>query len=492
MTLSVVAHQIGRPLNLIDRNFKALRARLALLWGQVNRAVVQLRGTSHLSLASKCVKLVKKRVFPMRIILFLFMLIGAPLQGVAQEPSGVIATENSAQQDAAIANRMREILTVLGNYEDVVVNVNGGVITLTGTTTSAVEVLALDPLAARIEGVVAVRNDVTETADIGDRLDPAIDRFRARLEQIIVILPLALIAGIVFAGIVVLGFLLARLRQPWERLAPNMFIAEIYRQIIRILFVILGVVIALDVLNATALIGTVLGAAGIVGLALGFAVKDTVENFIASIMLSFRQPFRPNDTVEINGDQGKVIRLTSRATILLSFDGNHIRIPNAIVFKSRIINYSQHAERRFMFSIMVEREADLHDTQLLIAQTMQSLPFVLGEPPAQVWIEALHAAGVEIVITGWVDQNETSIVRAKGEALRQVKLAILGAGISIPDATQAIAITRHTAPASPAPSESTIVETVDAREDAALDRIIEAERELDDNEDLLRQEALKE
>ncbi len=155
------------------------------------------------------------------------------------------------------------------------------------------------------------------------------------------------------------------------------------------------------------------GAAGIIGLAIGFAVRDTVENFIASVMLSIRQPFRPNDTVEINGDIGKVIRLTSRATILLSFDGNHIRIPNATVFKSRIINYTQNAERRFMFSIMVDRDADLQATRTLVGQTVQDLPFILAEPAAQTWIEALHTAGVELVVTGWVDQNETSIVRAQ-------------------------------------------------------------------------------
>lgn len=63
------------------------------------------------------------------------------------------------------------------------------------------------------------------------------------------------------------------------------------------MFIVGALVIALDVMNATALISTILGAAGIIGLALGFAVRDTVENFIASIMLSIRQPFRPNDTV---------------------------------------------------------------------------------------------------------------------------------------------------------------------------------------------------
>lgn len=428
----------------------------------------------------------------MRLFLFLAVVLTLALPASAQEANGTITTETSAQQDAAIAMRIREILGELGNYEDVSVTVSEGVVTLRGTTTSAIEATELDPLASRVVGVVAVRNQVTETTDIGDRLNPAIERFRARFNQFVTFLPLALIAAAACGIVVFLGFSLARMRQPWERLAPNTFIAEIYRQLVRIVFVIFGIVIALDILNATALLSTILGAAGIIGLALGFAVRDTVENFIASVMLSFRQPFRPNDTVEINGDIGKVIRLTSRATVLLSFDGNHIRIPNASVFKSRIINYTQNAERRFMFSIMVERDADLQETRTIVANTVQNLPFVLTEPAAQTWIEALHPAGVELVVTGWVDQNATSIVLAKGEALRQVKLAVQAAGIVIPDATQAIQLTRDTKPATPDLIESTQVETVDASEDAALERIVAAERQDEITQDLLREDSLKE
>ena len=426
----------------------------------------------------------------MRFFILVPFLLCLALPVPAQEATGTITTENTTQQDAAIAIRIREILAELGSYDDVTVTVNEGVVTLRGTTASSVEAGALDPLSARVEGVVAVRNQVTETTDLAERLDPAIERFRARVDQFIVFFPLALIAAAAFALVVFIGFTMARMRQPWERLAPNMFIAEIYRQLLRIAFVIFGIVIALDILNATALLSTILGAAGIIGLALGFAVRDTVENFIASVMLSFRQPFRPNDTVEINGDQGKVIRLTSRATILLSFDGNHIRIPNATVFKSRIINYSQNAERRFKFSIVVDRDADLQATRTLVEDTVQKLPFVLAEPAAQTWIEALHAAGVELVVTGWVDQNETSTVRAKGEALRQVKLAIQGAGVVIPDATQSILLTRDVA--KPDLIESTKVDTVDASEDASLERIVDAERDMDKTEDLLREDGLKE
>ncbi|MFT5625393.1 MAG: small conductance mechanosensitive channel [Yoonia sp.] len=366
----------------------------------------------------------------MRIFRFLCLTLFFAGPVTAQETNGPITTINTDQQDADIAIRIRDILAELDNYSDVTVMVSEGIVTYRGTAISALEATELASLASRVEGVVAVKNEVTETADIVRRLDPTIGRFKARIGQFVTFLPLALIAALVGAFIVWLGLRIARARQPWERLAPNLFIAELYRQIVRIVFVIAALVIALDILNATALLSTILGAAGIIGLALGFAVRDTVENFIASVMLSIRQPFRPNDTVEINGDQGKVIRLTSRATILLSFDGNHIRIPNATVFKNRIINYSQNAERRFMFSLLIDRDADLAAARTLVEETVQSLPFVLDQPAAATWVDSIGASGmtlvmlvmlVMLVITGWVNQNETSTVLAKGEAIRQVK-----------------------------------------------------------------------
>ncbi|WP_333714289.1 mechanosensitive ion channel domain-containing protein [Yoonia sp.] len=429
----------------------------------------------------------------MRLVLLLFGFLAIAQLAGAQDTTAPISTATSAADDAAIATRIRDILAELGGYDDITVTVSEGVVTLRGTTITMTEAAALSPLAGRVEGVVAVRNQVVETTDISRRLDPAIGRFRDRIDQFIAFLPLALIALGAFLLVIAMGFLIARMRQPWERLAPNAFIAEIYRQLVRITFLIFGIVIALDILSATALLGTILGAAGIIGLALGFAVRDTVENFIASVMLSIRQPFRPNDTIEINGDIGKVIRLTSRATILLSFDGNHIRIPNATVFKSRLINYSQNPERRFMFVIPVVRGTDLLVARYLMEDTVKGLPFVLEEPPAQVWIETLQPDGVEMVVTGWVDQTATSIVQAKGEALRQVKLALLNAGIGIPDASQTIEINRDSAPVQVArPSESKAVAAVEAREDAALERIVDAEREQGMTEDLLHENNPKE
>lgn len=426
-------------------------------------------------------------------LLLLIVLLAAPA-AIAQDSGGTITTQSDDQQDADIAIRIRDILAELGNFSDVTVTVSEGIVTLRGTTTSSIETTELGALANRVEGVVAVRNEVTETTDIVRRLDPAISRFKARAEQFVTFLPLALIAGIAALLIIWIGMKIARARQPWERLAPNAFIAELYRQIVRIAFVVGALVVALDILNATALLSTILGAAGIIGLAIGFAVKDTVENFIASVMLSIRQPFRPNDTVEINGDQGKVIRLTSRATILLSFDGNHIRIPNATVFKSRIINYSQNAERRFMFDLMIDRNADLREARSLVENTVQDLPFVLEHPAAATWIDTFETAGVSLVVTGWVNQNDTSIVLAKGEAIRQAKLALTHADVGLTDSSQLVILDRASKleAGTTQPQEIAAVEVVSPETDQDLDKIIDAEREAESSEDLLRNDALKE
>ncbi|EAR52004.1 hypothetical protein OG2516_13304 [Oceanicola granulosus HTCC2516] len=441
---------------------------------------------------------------PLFRALLLLVLLALPLAGPAQEsgPDGPISATSDARTDADMAVRIREILRELGGYEDVTVTVSEGVVTLRGTTASIAEATELDPLVARVEGVVAVKNEVMETSDIGRRLDPAMERFRTRVEQLVVFLPLFLIAAAVFAAIVATGFLVARMRQPFDRLAPNAFIAQLYRALVRLAFVVVGTVVALDILNATALLSTILGAAGLIGLAVGFAVRDTVENFIASVMLSIRRPFGPNEVVEINGDQGKVIRLTSRATILLSFDGNHIRIPNATVFKSRIVNFSQNPETRFMFTLGVDFMADLGEASRLATEAIAELPFTLDSPAPMVWLGDVTPGGVELTVTGWVDQRETSLLLARGEAMRRVKSALLAAGIDLPNNTYTIQMAAPPDTAAPTADDparrpppyvdaadlGTVAETTETD----LDAIVDAERRAGDKQDLMQNGADRE
>ncbi|MBM2576781.1 mechanosensitive ion channel [Jannaschia sp. Os4] len=360
-----------------------------------------------------------------------------PLAAHAQEegqPNGEIAVEADATSDAAIERRIEGIVAELDGFDAVEVEVREGIVTFSGEVIDA-DAARLDDLAARVQGVVAVENEIAASTDIADRIDPLADRFRARIEQAVAFTPLLLVA--LFAGLAVatLGWMLAGWRRPWDRLAPNAFIAEIYRMVLRLVAVLLGVVVALDILNLTGILAGVFGAAGIVGLAVGFAVRDTVENFIASVLLSLRQPFRPDDLVEIEGDLGTVVRLTSRATILLDPDGNHLRIPNATVFKAKILNFTRNPQRRFGFVLGIDPGDDPAEAKRIGLEVLRGLDFVLDQPPPQAWIDNIGASTIDMQYFAWVDQTAALWPVARSEAIRLVMDALTRADIGLPEPT---------------------------------------------------------
>ena len=433
-----------------------------------------------------------------------------PLPAAAQDsgqPSGTISVEDSATRDAAIANRIRDILTELEGYEDVTVTVSSGIVTLRGTTLDMAAANRLNELAGRVEGVVAIENEVSETTDVAARLDPTVQRLQKRMLALINYLPILAVAVLAFAVIVSFGVFLSRRRRVWNRLAPNAFIADIYRQVVVLASVVAGLVMALDILGATALLSTILGAAGLVGLAIGFAVRDTVENFIASVLLSIRQPFRPNDVVEIGGDLGNVIRMTSRATILLSPDGNHIRIPNSTVFKSRIVNYSTNDERRFTFDLGVDPAADLARARELAIEVVAGLPFTLATPAPAAWLGGVGDSTITLTVAGWIDQRDTSLLLAKGEAIRLLTARLDAEGIALPEPTYRLLMPGAEAPAlasgnaqalpggapqqppapahpdTPAPAADT-----SAQQEQAIETLVDSEREARAEDDLLSPE----
>lgn len=430
--------------------------------------------------------------------LLILLLLSAPAltpalaqdSGEAQ-PTGTIEVEDSATQDAAIAVRIRDILGELEGYGDVTVTVSSGIVTLKGSTLDQPAINRLGELVSRVDGVVTIENRVTETTDLVERLNPAVERFKSRIQQMIAFIPLALVAFAVFALIVFIGFFIARQKKPWDQIAPNAFIADIYRQIIRVSTIIAAVVVSLDIIGAAALLSTILGAAGIIGLAIGFAVRDTVENFIASILLSMRQPFRPNDLIEINGDMGKVIRLTSRATILLSLDGNHIRIPNATVFKSRIINYTRNRSRRFQFDQSIEASKGIKEQRRLVLDTLKALPFVLDTPAPSVWIDSASKDSATLRLSAWFDQRETDMSLARGEAIRIIQEALVKAPKKRASASTTSGKGKKSGAAAKRKADNA-VENVDMLSDQELELMIESERKETGASDLLNRDALEE
>ena len=352
----------------------------------------------------------------------------------------VIEKESTEADDQKIRQRLSNIFSELKELGQVDVAVSNSVVTLTGKTENASAKTRARALAMQIEGVVDVENNVEVIGDVSLRVNSTLNQLTATLKAFMTSLPMLMIAIIVVLLAWLLGRWLAMHQKFFRRFAPNVFIADLLAKLGWLVITLTGVILALSLLDATSIIGTVLGAAGIIGLAVGFAVKDTVENYISSILLSLRNPFLTRDYVAIGDTEGSVARLTSRATILISADGNHIRIPNSTVFKATIVNYTRNPQRRFQFKVGVDNDASLSRAQQLALDAIALVPGVLEEPAGVALIDDLGDSSVSLVIRGWVDQRSHGIAKVRSEAIRQVKNAFDDAAIVMPEPAYRVVI----------------------------------------------------
>jgi small conductance mechanosensitive channel len=277
-----------------------------------------------------------------------------------------------------------------------------------------------------------------------------LQRLLQELYALIASLPLFALALLVIWVGAMAGRWLSQ-RTLFDRVAgTNPFLRDLVRTTVRWVVVSAGVIVALEIMDATALVGAVLGTAGVLGVALGFAFKETLENYLAGILMSLRQPFAPRDHVVINGNEGFVVAMTSRATILFTLDGNHLRLPNAMVFRSVTLNYTRNPSRRFTFDVGVGVGVDLLAAQRIGVDQMKAVVGVLREPPPRAYITALGDSNVQLRFLGWVDQRSHEFVMVKSEAIRTVKLALEAAGMDMPEPIYRVQMTeRGPVPATP-------------------------------------------
>ncbi|MBA3454708.1 MAG: mechanosensitive ion channel family protein, partial [Deltaproteobacteria bacterium] len=172
---------------------------------------------------------------------------------------------------------------------------------------------------------------------------------------------------------------------------------------------------------------------GLLGLVLGIAFRDITENFLASIFLSIQPPFRTGDLLAIDDHVGYVERLTNRATVLLSLDGNHIQIPNSRVYQATIRNYTSNPNRREDFTVGIGYEDAISEAQAVALQVLAEHPAVLSDPEPWVLVESLGAATVNLRVYFWLDGTQHSWLKVRSSVIRLVKRAFQGADISMPD-----------------------------------------------------------
>ena len=172
---------------------------------------------------------------------------------------------------------------------------------------------------------------------------------------------------------------------------------------------------------------------GLIGLILGFAFRDIAENFIASLLLSVQRPFKIDDVIEVDGRLGVVKKVTARATTLVDYDGNHIQITNATVYKNTIKNLTANPKMRGKVEIGIGYDNDIRSAQTLALDIANQQSAVLSDPPAQVLIKNLGSSTINFVLYFWVNSEQHSPLKVASQLMRELVNEFTKQNISMPD-----------------------------------------------------------
>lgn len=434
-------------------------------------------------------------------ILCLFLwLPGSVNQALAQDSAetAAIIQVTDVPSDTAIRERLQAVLAALDGGAGIEVSVEQGVVTLKGNVPNARSARELEGIANRVEGVIHVQSRLTEETDVSARVRPATRKFQEMGAAAVQMLPVVLVALVVVVAFWLLGRW-AGSRGAWlRRIGLSELASNLGKRIVRLAITGLGILIALEILDATALVGAMLGVAGVAGIAVGFAFRNIVENYLAGVLLSARNPFDVGDVIEVGTFTGTVVRLTSRDTVLMTRDGNHLRIPNSMIITSAMTNFTRNPLRRLEFVVGVSVDLDLQQARQLGIETLQAMTGILADPGPQVLVAELGDSTVQLRFLAWINQHDSDFLKARSEAIRQIKAAYDKAGIEMPEPIYRIhlrnpsAIERSTEPSDRPPEAAqqkpalvTPTRAEDVAADNTIDRQVAAELRSSDEENLL-------
>jgi len=178
---------------------------------------------------------------------------------------------------------------------------------------------------------------------------------------------------------------------------------------------------------------------GISGVAIGFAFRDILQNFLAGILILLTEPFRLGDQIVVGGYEGTVEEIETRATSIRTYDGRRVVIPNSNLFTESVTVNTAFEKRRLQYDVGIGSGDDIARAQAVIVESLRGIHGVLSDPPPEALVTDLADSGVSIRARWWINPPlRTDVVQSMDEALHAIKDALTAAGIDLPFPTRQI------------------------------------------------------
>lgn len=215
---------------------------------------------------------------------------------------------------------------------------------------------------------------------------------------------LAFILVFVILGFMLSSFIQRKIKISLANKSPNHITANFTSQIIGFFLKSIIVFTTLYLLGLSSFTNKLLAGAGLLTFVVGFALKDIGENFLAGIILAFKSPFKLDDLIEVNGIIGHVKDINIRETLVKTPDGKDVFLPNSIILKNPLYNYTIDGFLRYEFTVGIAYENNPTEAIKLILETVNKVEEVLkGDKAPAITISELSTNTININVKFWID-----------------------------------------------------------------------------------------
>jgi len=218
--------------------------------------------------------------------------------------------------------------------------------------------------------------------------------------------------------------------------------AVLFRRLVYWLILAMFIASALRQLGFS--LGVLLGAAGVLSVAIGFASQTSASNLISGLFLIGEQPFELGDTIKVGGTIGEVLSIDLLSVKLRTFDNLFVRIPNEVLIKSEVTNMTRFPIRRFDMKVGVAYKEDIGKVRGVLMEVADMNPLCLDEPGPMFLFTGFGDSALELQFSVWTKRENFRELR--NSIQEEVKRAFDAAGIEIPFPQRTLHIDAGTAP----------------------------------------------
>lgn len=205
------------------------------------------------------------------------------------------------------------------------------------------------------------------------------------------------------------------------------------------LIIFVGLLIALVIAIPGFTPGQLISVLGLSTVAVGFAFRDILQNFLAGILLLLSEPFRIGDQIVINDFEGTVEDIQTRATFIKTYDGRRVVIPNSNLFTNSVTVNTAYENRRLQYDVGIGYGDNIAAAKKIMMDTLQEIPDVLHEPAPDVLVVQLADSSINLRLRWWVKPpRQMDIFKSQDVVLEKVANALVEEGFDLPFPTQVV------------------------------------------------------